>query len=274
MTKEQFIAKIAPYAVSSMKESGISAALTIAQAALESAWGRSGLTVQANNLFGVKGTSPAGSITLPTREFSGGRWVTVNAAFRAYRNWGESIADHAKLLTGGVSWNRQLYSKVIGADARTAAQEVAKAGYATDPGYAGKLIALMDEHGLYTYDGEGKPTEDKAQPVKSQPGKSQPDNLQSGEAKPSNAPKEDPLQTPVIRDISQPSAWAEQTWKEAVANGYFDGTRPGASLTREEGAAVINKLRRNFLRLIAGNTAGIAALEERLAGIEQGGNEG
>lgn len=269
MTKEQFIAKIAPYAVSSMKKSGISAALSIAQAALESAWGRSGLTVQANNLFGVKGKGPAGSITLPTREFSGGRWVTVNAAFRAYRNWGESIVDHAKLLTGGVSWNRQLYSKVIGADARTAAQEVAKAGYATDPGYAGKLIALMDEYGLYVYDTQGKPAADKVQPGNSQPGYSQ-----AGNTQPSSGQKEAPLQTPVIRDISQPSAWAEQTWKEALANGYFDGTRPGAPLTREEGAAVINKLRRNFLRLIAGNTAGIAALEERLAGIEQGGNEG
>ncbi|WP_162009977.1 M23 family metallopeptidase [Paenibacillus xylanilyticus] len=54
------------------------------------------------------------------------------------------------------------------------------------------------------------------------------------------------------RDINIVSTWAESSWKEAQVNGYFDGTRPGAPITREEAAIVINRLRRNFLALIAG----------------------
>lgn len=48
------------------------------------------------------------------------------------------------------------------------------------------------------------------------------------------------------RDINKVSAWAEKDWIEATENGYFDGTRPGAPITREEAAIVINRLRQNL----------------------------
>ncbi|OAB45163.1 glycoside hydrolase family 25 protein [Paenibacillus antarcticus] len=73
------------------------------------------------------------------------------------------------------------------------------------------------------------------------------------------------------RDINVVSAWAADNWAEAKANGYFDGTRPGADITREETAIVINRLRNNFLKLIAGNTTQIADLEKRLQAIEKEG---
>jgi hypothetical protein len=53
--------------------------------------------------------------------------------------------------------------------------------------------------------------------------------------------------------------------------GYFDGKRPGAPITREETAIVINNLRRNFLKLIAGNTQRIGEIERQLEVIENGG---
>lgn len=162
MTPQQFIARIAPYAVATKNRTGISAALIIAQAALESAWGGSQLAVRANNLFGVKGRGSAGSVTMPTTEFVNGRPVTVNAAFRAYRNWGESVDDHAALLTGGVSWNPGLYRGAVGVDGRTAARAVAAAGYATDPGYAAKLIGLMDAYNLHQYDSQGEGEDEMA----------------------------------------------------------------------------------------------------------------
>lgn len=71
------------------------------------------------------------------------------------------------------------------------------------------------------------------------------------------------------RDINKVSSWAEGTWKEAQENGYFDGTRPGAPITREEAAAVMNRMRRNFITLIAGNSGKIADLEKRLKEIEK-----
>lgn len=155
MTRTQFIAQIAPYAVADMRQTNIAASLTIAQAALESAWGGSGLTKQANNLFGIKGTGTAGSCTMLTTEYVNGRAVKVNAAFRAYNNWGESILDHSKLILNGVSWNRNLYKGVLGKRGADAARAIAVAGYATDPKYAEKLISIMNDWNLYQYDESG-----------------------------------------------------------------------------------------------------------------------
>ncbi|KGE16914.1 glycoside hydrolase family 73 protein [Paenibacillus wynnii] len=154
MTKAEFIATITPLAIQSMQRSNVPASLIIAQGALESAWGNSGLTVKANNLFGIKGSGPAGSVTARTTEYVKGKAVKVNAAFRAYNHWGESISDHSEILVNGVSWNRNLYRKVIGASGKTAAREVAAAGYATDPNYAIKLIDIMDRYNLYQYDNQ------------------------------------------------------------------------------------------------------------------------
>lgn len=160
MKEADFIAKIAPFAVENMRKDKIAASLTIAQAALESGWGSSGLTVRANNLFGMKGSGPAGSVSMQTTEYVNGKPITVQANFRAYNNWGESIADHSQLIVNGVSWNPRIYSNVIGATGKAAAQAIAAAGYATDPGYAAKLTQLMDTHHLYVFDEQGKGEEE------------------------------------------------------------------------------------------------------------------
>lgn len=72
------------------------------------------------------------------------------------------------------------------------------------------------------------------------------------------------------KDASKVSTWAAKDWEEAQKNGYFDGKNPGAEMTREQTAIVVNRLRRNFLRLIAGNTARIDELERQLVKIENG----
>ncbi|WP_433946221.1 hypothetical protein [Paenibacillus sp. SN-8-1] len=55
------------------------------------------------------------------------------------------------------------------------------------------------------------------------------------------------------RDISKVSPWAADAWEEVTKNGYFDGSRPGDVMTREEVAIVVNRLRRNILLLIMEN---------------------
>lgn len=82
--------------------------------------------------------------------------------------------------------------------------------------------------------------------------------------------KEDkPVTQPVpARDINIVSPWAAVTWEEVTANGYYDGTRPGAVITREESAIVMNRLRKNFLKLIAGINGNVADMDERLKKIE------
>lgn len=155
LTRQQFVWKLAPYAIADMLESKVPASLTIAQGILESADGNSTLTVEGNNLFGIKGSGTAGSVRLPTKEFVNNEWITIRTNFRKYNNWGESVADHSALFKNGVSWNRQLYHGVIGKDGITAAKEVAKAGYATDPKYADKLIKLIQDNDLLKYDFQG-----------------------------------------------------------------------------------------------------------------------
>lgn len=146
MDRNEFIARIAPTAVNNWLEDGVAASLTIAQAALESNWGRSGLAVKANNLFGIKGTGPAGSVMMPTTEYRGGIAITENAPFRKYSSWEESIADHTRLL------QNKRYAGVLHKTGQEAARAVARAGYATDPRYADKLIEMMDKYDLYRFD--------------------------------------------------------------------------------------------------------------------------
>ncbi|GIO34333.1 MULTISPECIES: glycoside hydrolase family 25 protein [Paenibacillus] len=73
----------------------------------------------------------------------------------------------------------------------------------------------------------------------------------------------------VPKDITKVSAWAAEAWDTMTKNGYVDGTRPGDTMTREEGAVILNRLRTNLLMLIAGNKQDIKDLEARLKQIEQ-----
>lgn len=70
------------------------------------------------------------------------------------------------------------------------------------------------------------------------------------------------------RDINVPSKWAEAAWEEVTANGYFDGTRPGATITREETAVVMNRLRKNILALLTQTNGNVGDLDARLKKIE------
>jgi flagellum-specific peptidoglycan hydrolase FlgJ len=143
-----FIAGLVPGAVAAQQKYGVPASVTIAQAIDESGWGQSSLAAQNHNLFGIKGSGPAGSVTLPTQEYEGGQWVTIDAQFAAYHNDAESIAGHAQLLaTSGY------YTKAMADRANPDAFANDLTGvYATDPGYGANLMALMKTYNLYQYD--------------------------------------------------------------------------------------------------------------------------
>ena len=130
---------------------GIPAAVTIAQAIDESGWGQSALAIRDNNLFGIKGTGPAGSDVLPTQEFLNGQWVTTNAAFRVYHNVAQSIADHTELLATGPSYQQAMADRHLPDAFATDLTGV----YATDPQYGSNLIAIMRLYNLYRYDATG-----------------------------------------------------------------------------------------------------------------------
>jgi LysM repeat protein len=148
-TGNAFIDSIAADAIRNQRETGVPASVTIAQAILESDWGRSKLAREANNFFGLKGTGPAGSVTMRTREVINGREVYVNAPFRKYHTPQECFADRARLFAQSPRYARAMqYTH----DAFRFAEEIHKAGYATDPKYTDKLHRIMRQYNLTQFD--------------------------------------------------------------------------------------------------------------------------
>src|SRR5580658_6863582 len=146
--QQAFIAHIAPGALAAQRQYGVPAAVTIAQAIDESGWGQSLLASQDNNLFGIKGSGPAGSVVLPTQEYENGQWVTINAPLRAYSNVAQSIADHSLLLATGSSYQQAMADRRSPDEFANALTGV----YATNPDYGSDLIQLMQQYDLYRYD--------------------------------------------------------------------------------------------------------------------------
>lgn len=148
MDKQKFIDKIAALCVPLSLSVPLS--VTIAQAALESAWGESGLTKNGNALFGIKaGKSWTGKrYTTRTTEVQNGNTISITADFRAYDSWAESIIDHDDFLRRNAR-----YAKVLECDnGYDAADALQVAGYATDPYYAHKLQSIISQYGLSKYD--------------------------------------------------------------------------------------------------------------------------
>lgn len=150
MKPAAFIALVAPAAQVSAAASGVPASFTVAQAALESGWGESQLAREARNLFGIKADKGwQGEVwTRNTREYLRGAWVMVPARWRKYADWQGSMDDHAAFLRG----NRRYKLCFAHQDGEAFARAVAAAGYATDPDYADKLVAVMRRHRLSRLD--------------------------------------------------------------------------------------------------------------------------
>ena len=127
--------------------------IIVAQAILESARGTSELARKANNLFGIKGNYNGQSYTVKTKEYLNGKWTTVNAAFKKYPSYRESIIDHGNFFTS-TPWRTQNYKRVLNAkDYKTQSKALQACGYATDPQYANKLINLIETNNLSSLDG-------------------------------------------------------------------------------------------------------------------------
>ena len=151
MNKKMFIDAVKEGAIKGQREYNILPSLTIVQAILESGWGTSQLAVKAKNLFGIKAFSSwtGKRVTFSTTEWYDGKKQVVNAQFRAYDSFEESIEDHNKLLSSS-RYRAVRESK----DYRAACREILNCGYATDPVYSEKLIKIIEENKLYEFDKE------------------------------------------------------------------------------------------------------------------------
>lgn len=151
-------------------ETGIVAIIAITQAALESSWGQSGLTLEANNLFGmtagkewldsgkpvatkltkeysdlspenIKYWERPGDVVEKVQQPDGKTRLMVKRDFRKYKSWTDSMLDWAKKITTDPRYSKALEYARAG-DVEWFGVSISEAGYATDPRYADKIAAV------------------------------------------------------------------------------------------------------------------------------------
>jgi flagellar protein FlgJ len=157
LTPAQFIAAAVAGAQAGWREYGVPASTTIAQAILESGWGRSSLSVTDRNFFGIKcqgssyGSLATGCHVYNTTECgsTAASCFATSASFRTYATMANSFRDHGKFLKVN---SRYKPAFVYTRDANKFIWTVWKAGYATDPNYFTKITGLMATYDLYQYD--------------------------------------------------------------------------------------------------------------------------
>ncbi len=141
-----YISTYSDMAVEQQLSYGIPASITLAQGLLESAAGRSSLATKGNNHFGIKCHNVWQGDTMIRSDDA------PNECFRVYKNAAESFSDHSRFLL------KKRYASLFELDPldyRGWAQGLRKCGYATDPNYASRLIAVIERYALYLFDTEG-----------------------------------------------------------------------------------------------------------------------
>ncbi|GJB78933.1 flagellar biosynthesis protein FlgJ [Pseudomonas putida] len=151
---DEFVATMLPMAEQAAKRIGIDPRYLVAQAALETGWGKSVMRntdgSSSHNLFGIKATGnwEGGEARAITSEFRDGQFVKETAAFRSYDSYQDSFHDLVSLLQN----NSRYQDAVKAADKpEQFVQELQKAGYATDPNYASKISQIARQMKSYEH---------------------------------------------------------------------------------------------------------------------------
>ncbi|MDM0021335.1 flagellar assembly peptidoglycan hydrolase FlgJ [Variovorax saccharolyticus] len=146
---DSFVNRMGASAQAASAASGVPAPLILAQAALESGWGKREIRAddgtQSFNLFGIKADrSWQGPVVeTTTTEYVDGEPQRIRAKFRAYASYEEAFTDYARFMT-----RNPRYANVLATDDPTeAAHGLQRAGYATDPQYGQKLVRIMQKFG-------------------------------------------------------------------------------------------------------------------------------
>lgn len=142
-----FVDKLWPHAVDAAAELGVSPHVLLAQAALETGWGKRELRTAdgggSYNLFNIKAGKDwdGARANADTTEYVNGKAVRETAQFRAYGSYTEAFADYARMLK-----NNPRYADAVaqGSDAEGFARGLQSGGYATDPAYADKILRVLN----------------------------------------------------------------------------------------------------------------------------------
>ena len=138
----EFVDAMWPHAVAAQRRTGTPAHLVVAQAALESGWGRRQIRTAdgspSHNLFGIKASRnwTGKTVETVTTEFVDGRPIRMRQRFRAYDSYAEAFADWSRLMNRSPRYEGLTR---VRHDPAAYAKQMQAAGYATDPAYADKL---------------------------------------------------------------------------------------------------------------------------------------
>lgn len=143
---EEFVKNLWPYARQAAEKLGVNPKAILAQAALETGWGKYPIAKEDGaasfNLFGIKADNrwQGGRAVVNTLEFRDGVAKQEKAAFRAYDSFSQSFDDYANFLSSSERYKDALQS---GDDASMFAASLQKGGYATDPKYSDKINSIL-----------------------------------------------------------------------------------------------------------------------------------
>ncbi|CAI2314951.1 flagellar assembly peptidoglycan hydrolase FlgJ [Vibrio parahaemolyticus] len=144
---ESFVNSMKPYAEKAAKALGVEPSLLLAQAALETGWGQK--VVQnargsSNNLFNIKADRSwqGDKVTTQTFEFHDNTPVKETAAFRSYSNYQDSFNDYVRFLNDNPRYETALQQR---GDSESFIRGIHRAGYATDPTYADKVLQVKQK---------------------------------------------------------------------------------------------------------------------------------
>lgn len=147
MTPQEFISWLGPAAQSTCSQYRLFASVCVAQAALESGWGK--YTIGQYNLFGRKWDGHGEYIEKTTQEYVNGQWITIMDKFADYASLEDAVADWCVLLT-----EEPLYADCLNyLEDREAFVTTVGAVYATDPEYAAKVLRIINNYNLAELDG-------------------------------------------------------------------------------------------------------------------------
>lgn len=158
--RRDFVEKMLPHARAAAEKLGVDERSVIAQAALETGWGtrRPGdASGDSNNYFGIKagGRWRGESVSSETTEFTNGVAGSESAQFRAYGSVAENMGDYVRLLRDNPRYAGALNT---GTDVRAFASALQRGGYATDPGYADKIVSVaaqVDQLNVKSFKSDG-----------------------------------------------------------------------------------------------------------------------
>lgn len=151
VTPDEFIAKVKPYAEKAAAELNVNTDVLLAQAALETGWGKHLIhDAKGNNSFNIfnikaSGTWQGKTVAVNSLENKQGVTYQERSEFRHYENYVQSFSDYVSLIKNNPRYEKAL---AVGGDSHAYANELQKAGYATDPQYAKKIRQLLSSDAI------------------------------------------------------------------------------------------------------------------------------